>query len=500
MIGVLVAEDEPRILANIVKKIEAADPGFRVVATAANGREALDKARALGPDVVVTDIVMPMMNGLDMVAALKGMLPGVQVVIVSGYGEFPYAQRAITLGVTDYLLKPVRPTDVAATLRRLRARLERRAGELTLDDIGELDDTRGQAACAAFLVCVGSAASDPAGYPPAHRERLDTLWRGDHHVAAVDHAGLRHPRLWKLREATPNQTLLVIRADGLDGGAIHRTATEILAALRGPAEPYAVTVCAPASPTAQAGLGDHVGTLRAALARGLCIGVSWVLDARSVLSRDVPPALLTPQAENELGVAARRGDAALAARVVEERLGTWLRERCPQVCIVQAIGHLLRLIQSALPAVTESAILAAEEVVALRIACAATAQEVLRTVPVVLSGLLREAAPLDGGRVADLVCDYLKQNYADTISLADLCRRLGYEESYVTRLFKQRTGEPPIRYLTRLRVERARHLLEDRPELDIGEIGRIVGYPDQHYFCRVFRKTTGVSPTAYRSR
>jgi AraC-like DNA-binding protein/CheY-like chemotaxis protein len=498
MIGVLVAEDEPRILANIVKKIEASDPGFRVVATAANGREALEKAQALTPDVVVTDIVMPLMSGLDMVAALKGSVPGVQVVIVSGYGEFPYAQRAISLGVTDYLLKPLRPADVAATLRRLRERLSRQADLLTLEDLAPGDQAGGSLLYTACLVSIGNACAPGTRHPPEHLQRLDSLWRGDHHVAALERTGLRHRRLWRLRQSTPNVALLVACVESRARVSNAAIAEEILAGFCGPAAPYAVTVCTSAPRTARAGLGDRVAALHAALGRGLCIGVPQVLVAEDVLSREVPPALLPPETENELGVAAVRGDTALAARVVEERLRTWLEARCPQVRVVQAVGHLMRVIQSALPSVTETAILAAEEAAAQTVACAPGAGDLLRALPPMLAALLAEAAPLGGDRVADLVCEYLEKNYARPVSLADLSRRLGYEESHITRLFKHRKGEPPIRYLTRLRMERARGLLRDRPELDVGEVGRIVGYPDQHYFCRVFRKTTGRSPTDYR--
>jgi YesN/AraC family two-component response regulator len=116
----------------------------------------------------------------------------------------------------------------------------------------------------------------------------------------------------------------------------------------------------------------------------------------------------------------------------------------------------------------------------------------------ILQHLVAGSGRLDGPDIVSLVRDFLDHHYGQPIALSALGDRLGFDESYVTRRFKSATGEPPIRYLTRVRVEHAKRLLRDRLELDVGEIGRIVGYPDQHYFCRVFRKLTGANPTEYR--
>ncbi len=504
MYRVVVAEDEPRILANLVKKIEAADPDFRVVATAANGEEALRKALECGPDLVVTDIVMPMMNGLDMIARLRAELPHVAAVIVSGYGEFPYAQRAIGLGVTDYLLKPVRAADVAAFLSRLRRRLELAGSALDLEEIA-VDPSSGGAAVggsfAAFLICFGSLCGDPGSFTPEHRAFLRSLREKAPAAASLDRLPFAHHRCWDVKETTPNLALVVASGIPLGGGGLAAVAGELQRSLRAAAAPYAVTVCVHAQPCPRQGLAARIEELHAGLARGLRVGESLLLELPAALVHEMPAALLPRETENELRLAAQRADDDRLRRIVATLLEGWCATRCTQVCMEQALGHLVRILQSALPGVTEASILAVEKEMGAIMVAAPGAEELVARIPPTLAELLPPTGGrLDAERIAGMVEEFLSRNYAQAVSLSDLSARLGFEESYLTRLFKARRGEPPIRWLTRLRVDRARHLLRERPELDIGDVGRIVGYPDQHYFSRVFRKITGENPSEFRAR
>jgi YesN/AraC family two-component response regulator len=94
--------------------------------------------------------------------------------------------------------------------------------------------------------------------------------------------------------------------------------------------------------------------------------------------------------------------------------------------------------------------------------------------------------------------EYLRTHFAEEISLAELAARFHVNPPYLARLFKRTVGAAPVRYLRDLRINQARKLLEERPELEIKEVGIIAGYPDQGYFSRVFRQAVGVSPQEYR--
>ena len=104
---VIVAEDEELLLTNLVQKIQKADPDFLVAGTAQTGDQALALVEKLSPDLVITDIRMPVMDGITLLTKVREQFPFTKFIITSGFSDFEYAKKAITLKVSDYLLKPV---------------------------------------------------------------------------------------------------------------------------------------------------------------------------------------------------------------------------------------------------------------------------------------------------------------------------------------------------------------------------------------------------------
>ena len=121
---VLIAEDESLQLAAIARMVQRVSDRFEVVAQAQTGVQALALAEEYLPDVVITDIQMPQMSGIALIEALRDRLPGTQFIIISGYSEFGYAQKAIMLGVTAYLLKPVDPEELGKALSSVYTTLQ----------------------------------------------------------------------------------------------------------------------------------------------------------------------------------------------------------------------------------------------------------------------------------------------------------------------------------------------------------------------------------------
>lgn len=104
---VMLVDDEEAARKAIEKKLKWDELGFQVIATAENGEEALELAEKLQPDVVMTDIKMPFMDGLSLCRKLKESRRDMRIVIFSGFDEFEYAREAIKLDVAEYILKPI---------------------------------------------------------------------------------------------------------------------------------------------------------------------------------------------------------------------------------------------------------------------------------------------------------------------------------------------------------------------------------------------------------
>lgn len=121
---ILIVDDEAPMRDLLAKTIAAHGADYAVVGVAGDGEQALELCRELRPDVVITDIYMPGVNGLEFLqkARAEGLLG--KTVIISGYDEFDYARQAISLGVTDYLLKPFLPAELFEVLGRIKGEME----------------------------------------------------------------------------------------------------------------------------------------------------------------------------------------------------------------------------------------------------------------------------------------------------------------------------------------------------------------------------------------
>ena len=121
---VVVVDDEPMAVKAICRIIEAHCPEFKVVGTAENGERALDVLRETVPDLVLTDIAMPLMSGLELVKRAGSMMPDLCFVIISGYQDFEYVRDAIRNGVLDYLTKPIVPSQMLPTMKNVKEKLK----------------------------------------------------------------------------------------------------------------------------------------------------------------------------------------------------------------------------------------------------------------------------------------------------------------------------------------------------------------------------------------
>ncbi len=131
MYKVLLVDDEPWILRGLRGFFVSMGDAYSVIGEAENGRDALALAQREKPDIVITDIRMPDMDGLAFVAALRENHLRARVIMLSGYAEFEYARQALRLGVDNYLLKPLDRRELRETLQKIAAEMEREAAQGT---------------------------------------------------------------------------------------------------------------------------------------------------------------------------------------------------------------------------------------------------------------------------------------------------------------------------------------------------------------------------------
>lgn len=126
---IMIVDDEEEIRLGIIKKIDWEANGFIVVGDAENGQDALEKAEKLQPDVIMTDIKMQFMDGLELGKKLVELMPSTKIIVFSGCDDFEYAHKAIKINVVEYVLKPINSAELIEVLVRLKEQLDREYNE-----------------------------------------------------------------------------------------------------------------------------------------------------------------------------------------------------------------------------------------------------------------------------------------------------------------------------------------------------------------------------------
>jgi len=130
MYSVFLVDDEPIVLEGIRTKIDWESSGFTFAGEATDGEIALSMIHEIKPDILITDIKMPFMDGLQLAAAVKKTQPWIKIIILSGHDEFDYAKKAISIGIEDYLLKPFTSEEVVSALQKAAAQIDKERSQL----------------------------------------------------------------------------------------------------------------------------------------------------------------------------------------------------------------------------------------------------------------------------------------------------------------------------------------------------------------------------------
>jgi len=490
---VVVADDEQLVRFSLGSMIAELDLPISIAAYATSGTELTQQLSLHRPDIAIVDIRMPGMSGLDAMAEALREFPDIGWIVLTGYSEFAYAKRAIELGASDYLTKPVAPEELGRVLTsliesrmqlyrnrsseyefRLSAVLTRSAPVSAILDEREFRHV-GQ------LIHVDSW-REPEAVQAFRLELSDTL-----RARVVQFSG----RTRRAAVVAPNRSDLavVLSWDGEDDDAeaIARHTLGVAAKLslaRSTAD-CALTVVTTATATS---LDQWIELLsicrRGATGRPL-LGVARVHEAerlhRAVSS--LPPAMLRLSALLvELGGAYAERDMLAYFKHIEE-----LEHH------MQSAGSALASVDLA-PAVD---FLSAATGYSSDNGVAGSARIEIQSLRARMETGAPDRRDLRSGELAQQIVSYVEANYMGNLSLADLAGHFGVTPNYLSTLFRRAQGETFVKFVTRVRMERAAELLLDR-SLQIQQIARLVGYADPRHFTRIFRGYFGHAPADHR--
>ncbi|MEK4851405.1 response regulator [Paenibacillus sp. FSL H7-0756] len=561
MYRVIIVEDEFIVRYGIRSMIEWEAIGMEVTGEAGNGREALELMAAGLPDILITDIKMPVMDGIELIAEVRKLSPDLKILILSNLEDFQYAKEAIRHSVSDYIIKSdMMPRDFEQVLLKLKQGLDEALKpvlvhaapvqaeavavhkESLLLELLERGAVHGLEASREALVKAGLA-----GVPPLYLL----------HVVPGSGSELRYARgaaairsvlaeLWQDAafgyELIPDRqgAVQLIVTAGMNGqadgpavlGRLRSLGEELIQRLceqygwtvtigiSGPIEQWGALKDAYEEAAGAAGMKLFLGTGRVLVhgspellaqegpgAQGTQLQMAQPQAQQTHIHRSHPDATqLQPQAQS-LQISSLQIQSMVYAFQSRE-LEAYLEQLFGQLAmrrdaeLVQIITlELLMILTTLWPDVSRDA----EQVLELKkqyfdeLSKLETLEENRLWFLQAFQALISHMKEMYNSDRNSIIkaTQYIQQYYHQEITLQSISRLVHLSKNYFANLFRKEVGESFLEYLTRIRIEKAMTLLTG--ELKAGDVGSLVGIQDPKYFSKVFKKITGLSPSEFRA-
>ncbi len=528
---VLVADDEYWIRENMRTVIDWDALGLELLPMATDGEDALVKMEEYPADIVITDINMPYLSGVELMEQLRARWPNTAILVLSGYSDFEYVHKALLLGALDYVLKPLNRSKLMEAIARAtehvltqtRRRRERSAEQEKLNLAASmvldrefsqwLHDARHQeklqsmeaslfdyeAAFSSYRVVLVRLPGfmQHLGEGQLPRSAAEAVYRIKMALSAAVPSGNKLV-IHDLYHA--NHFLLITEMDEAELQCMLPDKLMQLASLSH-VQPRAMVS---GSYFSFRDLRKAYDEVRRCLSSMKC---SDAMEIGFFASAHVQPVVQRISADmvHQLEHAARSQQREHFERLVEQ-IGIY---RCQEEnWTVMELMHSLNCITWILQHLTEES-RSGEQRAALDnlqelLLSAVDSMELdqLRSLFAQLMDEYFTSADHGGGsesmrHTVQRVREYIDAHYDEAISLSTLAARFHVDDSYLSRMFKQQVGCNLMLYLASARMAQAKKLLAQK-DMNITDVAQMVGYDDYAYFSRVFKRMEGKSPRAYR--
>ena len=533
--SIILVDDEEEVRKSIIKQIDWESAGFQVVGDAENGEDALEKIEVLEPDVVLTDIRMPYMDGLTLAEKIRQRYPSTKVVIFSGYDDFEYAQKAIKLNVTEYILKPVNVEELTSILKRIKSNLDE-----------EIEEKRNVSRLRENYRKSLPIIREQFFNDMVHRRLADDLIESKLREYDIPITGARK---WIIAaidveksDDRSKKTLSLHEEEELIPISVMQIVREKLKSycrfslFQSTAEAGMVVIAALDDDNTTTGLIDVLGDICKETKRSLEVpvtigsghsvtGLSKIagsyqsaveaLGYKAVVGsgitiyiNDMEPVgsgklEFDNSDESDFISAVKFGPdekiEAVMVRISGKLESARVHYRQQQVYVFGVLNTVIQMIQQYDLNLEE---ILGGELEYLSVIDKLQKREefgewLLKTARK-MNQAINQERDMTTRQVIQQAKQYIMDNYQNPdLSVEMICRHLHMSPAYFSTMFKKETGQAYIAYLTEIRLNKAVELLNKTDDKTY-VIASKVGYQEQNYFSYVFKKKFGVSPTKFR--
>lgn len=530
---IMLVDDEEEVRTSMIKTMKWEEAGFVVVGDAENGKDALEKIEIYEPDVILTDIKMPYMDGLELARQVKENYPSTRIVVFSGFDDFEYAKQAIKYNVTEYILKPVNGEELTAILIKIRDSLNKEMEEKrSIETLRESYKKNLPLLKEHFFLDLVHGKVDADTIALKLQEfKLQNLI-GSSVVVACTEISLKQEKrnISSQYKEEPYLTLSVERCleeklSGIyeyvlfhSGGRIHM----IIALKEAQSLSHLMVLLNHACKECKrihdiditVGLGEAYPEIeqakrsykeaKAALGYQKIMGKGSTIYIKDMepLNHRKPMEFLE---ENELIAAIKFGNKVdilecihqIFDKMEELKLHT-IEHQLNILSFIHMIVKLLNDTGIDTLKIFDNTVDLNDLIISLK-----DSNDLMRWLLQVCNKI-SDHIGTDRENVTQSIINSAKllieKFYSDPLlSVEVLCQHLHITPTYFSTIFKKETGQSYVSYLTRLRMEKAKEFIELSDEKTY-VIARKVGYEDPNYFSYVFKKQFGVSPSRYRGK
>lgn len=530
MYKVFLVEDEIVIREGIKKRIDWEGNGYEFCGEASDGELAFPMIQKLHPDIVITDIKMPFMDGLELSKLIKKEMPEIEIIIVSGFAEFEYAKQAISIGVAQFLSKPINAEELLAEIGKVAAKLEERNKEKELKEKykKEMEENYLVSRRKLFqeLVTGSFSATELLEKAKEMHINLSALWYNIilFKMWSLNHAEQEYSntreKVWHVLRNYCEENDYIIFDRGLEGYAVLLKADEesrldeiqvnciqeITKIMKEHANiRYFGGVGSKANRLS--GLPVTFDNASRAFARRYMTEESKFTSYESANAQiyneeefDISKINAKQVNRGEILNYLKLAEPQEAVYFVEEYFekldsnavkSTMFRQYIAMdvyFCTVDFVEGL-GFTKSEIPAID----IASHEMQSVE-----GTKEYLSKVLSTAAALREQTASNKYKDVVDEVIKYVDDHFADEdLSLNQVASVVNFSPNHLSTIFSQMTGQTFIKYLTDYRMNKAKELLKCTNKKS-NIISYEVGYKDSHYFSFLFKKTQGMTPTQFR--
>lgn len=535
MYKLMVVDDEQMIRDGIINFIINSKIEFEVVGEAADGKQALEMMPELMPEVIITDICMPLLDGIEFIESAKLINPDLKVIIVSGYDDFEYAQKALRLGVFDYLLKPVQADRLVDILQRIKEELDEHRD--LLRDITELKK-RFKMSLPVMRDRFFQELMTGKVKPEELAEKLQsldlTITGQLYAVALIKMKNLKSANKESIKTEGLLQCYMTQITENMfpdyikpyvffqsgDRMVVLFAVSEsdrqkVFIALNQNLKRVIISAQRSLSIDAYASLGKLYNDLamiyqsyneaEEAIQFSLLQEKGSVVNYEDINTQKDRQYKRPIEIEKQLLTQVKLGEKQQVPHTIQMLLdyyrgGKDIEPSRIKLLLLEITVLLVRTVEetggSGKNVFKNGKITPYEQVEQCE-----TLADMQEFFCEFVMKCLEEIEKVRVGRgytIVEKAKEIIETSLENhEFSLDDVAGRLFISPNYLRNLFKQQVGETFVEYLTRHRMEKAIELLDD-PSLKIHQIAEQVGYIDQHYFSICFKKFFGLTPTEYR--